>query len=85
VTSPPPEGESAPTSSGPSTTVSAFPELAHTVSGVIALRELGAMGRVPVEATAFAHRDKGFYLAADNSWEDGDRPEPHLAWTEAFW
>ena len=55
--------------------------------GVIALRELGgAMARVPIDATAFAHRDKRFYLAADNSWEEDDpRPERHLAWADAFW
>jgi FAD/FMN-containing dehydrogenase len=54
--------------------------------GLVALRELGgAMARVPIDATAFAHRDKAFYLAADNSWEDGDtQPERHVAWTESF-
>jgi FAD/FMN-containing dehydrogenase len=53
--------------------------------GLVALRELGgAMARVPVDATAFAHRDKAFYVAADNAWEDGS-PERHVAWTEAFW
>jgi FAD/FMN-containing dehydrogenase len=53
--------------------------------GVIALRELGgAMARVPVDATAFAHRDKAFYVAADNAWEDESRPEPHVAWAHAF-
>jgi FAD/FMN-containing dehydrogenase len=53
--------------------------------GVIALRELGgAMARVPVDATAFAHRDKAFYVAADNAWEEESRPEPHVAWTHAF-
>lgn len=51
-----------------------------------ALRELGgAMARVPAEATAFAHRDKAFYVAATNLWEEGQPPEPHLAWTEEFW
>ena len=54
--------------------------------GVIALRELGgAMARVPVDATAFAHRDKAFYVAADNAWEHEEGPERHIAWTEAFW
>jgi FAD/FMN-containing dehydrogenase len=53
---------------------------------VITLRELGgATSRVPVDATAFAHRDKAFYVAADNSWDDEPRPERHIAWTEAFW
>ena len=54
----------------------------------IVLRELGgAMARVPAEATAFAHRDKAFYLAIQKAWDDGLelRPERHVAWTEAFW
>jgi FAD/FMN-containing dehydrogenase len=47
----------------------------------------GAMARVPAEATAFAHRDKSFFLAIASVWEDGleQRPERHVAWTEAFW
>jgi FAD/FMN-containing dehydrogenase len=55
--------------------------------GLVALRELGgAVARVPVDATAFAHRDKAFYLAGDNSWKKDDpEPERHVAWTEAFW
>jgi FAD/FMN-containing dehydrogenase len=53
--------------------------------GLIALRELGgAMARVPVDATAFAHRDKGFYIAADNSWENDPEPERHVAWANDF-
>ncbi len=43
------------------------------------------MARVPADATAFAHRDKAFYIAADNSWDEEPRPERHVAWTEAFW
>ena len=63
-----------------------FVNRATSPFGLVALRELGgAMARVPVDATAFAHRDKAFYLAADNSWEDEPRPERHVAWTEAFW
>ena len=51
---------------------------------LVALRELGgAMARVPVDATAFAHRDKAFYVAADNSWDAGPA-ESHVAWNEAF-
>ncbi len=63
-----------------------FVNRATSPFGMVALRELGgAMARVPIDATAFAHRDKAFYLAADNSWEDDPRPERHIAWTEAFW
>jgi FAD/FMN-containing dehydrogenase len=54
--------------------------------GIVALRELGgAMARVPVGATAFAHRDKAFYLAADNAWEDEPQPERHIAWADELW
>ena len=54
--------------------------------GMIALRELGgAMARVPADGTAFAHRDKAFYIAADSSWEEEPSPERHIAWAEAFW
>jgi FAD/FMN-containing dehydrogenase len=53
---------------------------------IVALRELGgAMARVPADATAFAHRDKAFYLAADNAWENDPQPERHIAWTEDLW
>ena len=63
-----------------------FVSRATSPFGVVALRELGgAMARVPVDATAFPHRDKAFYIAADNAWEDELRPERHIAWTEAFW
>ena len=52
---------------------------------LVALRELGgAMARVPVDATAFAHRDKAFYVAADSSWDQGPADQ-HVAWTETFW
>ena len=64
----------------------AFVARATSPFGLVALRELGgAMSRVPVDATAFGHRDKAFYLAADNSWEAGQRPEGHIAWTDEFW
>jgi FAD/FMN-containing dehydrogenase len=63
-----------------------FVNRATSPFSLVALRELGgAMARVPVDATAFAHRDKAFYLAADNAWENEPQPERHVAWTEAFW
>jgi hypothetical protein len=40
---------------------------------------------MPIDATAFAHRDKAFYIAADNAWDDEPLPDRHIAWTEAFW
>jgi hypothetical protein len=54
--------------------------------GLVALRELGgAMARVPSGQTAFAHRDKAFYLTADNAWENDPDPDRHIAWTKDFW
>lgn len=63
-----------------------FVDRATSPYSVIALRELGgAMARVPNDATAFAHRDKAFYIAADNAWDDEPGPGRHIAWTEALW
>jgi FAD/FMN-containing dehydrogenase len=41
---------------------------------------------VPVDATAFAHRDRDYFVAVINVWMelDADRA-PHEAWTEALW
>jgi FAD/FMN-containing dehydrogenase len=55
---------------------------------LIQLRVLGgAMARVPAAATAFAHRDKPFLLAAINGWDDplSADADRHVAWTEGFW
>jgi len=54
------------------------------------LRPLGgAFSRVPVEETAFAHRDKNFFFAALGLWADpeDDRVNRanHQAWTEELW
>jgi FAD/FMN-containing dehydrogenase len=63
-----------------------FVSRATSPFSLVALRELGgAMARVPVDATAFAHRDQGFYIGVDASWELERRPERHVAWAEAFW
>ena len=63
-----------------------FVSRATSPFGLVSLRELGgAMARVPIEETAFAHRDKAFYFAIDNAWDDTSSPEPHIAWTESFW
>jgi FAD/FMN-containing dehydrogenase len=47
----------------------------------------GAFGRVPADATAFAHRDKAYMLALINGWDapGADGGARHRAWTEAFW
>ena len=54
------------------------------------LRPLGgAFGRVPVEETAFAHRDKNFFFAALGLWMDPEDDKVnravHQAWTEELW
>jgi FAD/FMN-containing dehydrogenase len=84
---------------GRTTFLNAFPdELAETVLDYVArgtsplsfaqIRPLGgALARVPVEATAFAHRDKQYMLALINDW-DGPGAEDgasHRAWVDSFW
>ena len=54
--------------------------------GLVQLRALGgAMARVPVEATAFAHRDKPFLAAVIAGAPDPDGAERQRAWTEELW
>lgn len=73
----------------PDATIAALLDAAaHPTSpfGLVGLRELGgAVARVPAGATAFAHRDKEFYLTVDNAWPDGEDAAPHVAWTERLW
>ena len=45
----------------------------------------GAIGRVPIEATAFAHRYAQFNALALVAWPFGDDPAPHLAWGRQYW
>ena len=46
----------------------------------------GALARVGVDETAFAHRDKRYLFAAIGVWLDpAEDPAPHRAWTEALW
>jgi FAD/FMN-containing dehydrogenase len=43
----------------------------------------GAVGRVPVENTAFGNRDAAFMLSFDACWENPAESEQHIAWTRA--
>jgi FAD/FMN-containing dehydrogenase len=54
---------------------------------LVQLRGLGgAFGRVPTDATAFAHRDRRYFVAVIAVWLDAaDDPAPHEAWTVALW
>lgn len=46
----------------------------------------GAFARVPVGATAFAHRDQRYFVAIIGLWLDpAADPAPHQAWTAALW
>lgn len=45
----------------------------------------GAAGRVPSDATAFAHRDAPFVLNINARWALPGDAEPHMAWTQRLW
>ena len=54
---------------------------------LVQLRGLGgAYGRVPNDATAFAHRDRNYFVAVIGLWLDPtEDAAPHEAWTAALW
>jgi FAD/FMN-containing dehydrogenase len=56
-------------------------------ANLVHLRGLGgAFGRVPTDATAFAHRDRRYFVAIIAVWLDAaDDPAPHEHWTIALW
>jgi FAD/FMN-containing dehydrogenase len=57
-----------------------------TPSGIIQLRGLGgAMARVPVEATAFAHRDKPYLVTVIGSAREPEGFGQQRAWTHELW
>ena len=46
----------------------------------------GAMARVPADATAFAHRNRRYFVAIIGLWLDAaEDADKHAAWTEALW
>jgi len=46
----------------------------------------GALARVSNDATAFAHRDRRYFVAIIGLWLDPNEDQaPHRAWTEALW
>lgn len=46
----------------------------------------GAMARVPEDATAFAHRQRRYFVAVIGLWLDPtEDAAPHQAWTAALW
>jgi FAD/FMN-containing dehydrogenase len=60
---------------------------AGTAPSLVHLRGLGgAFGRVPTDATAFAHRDRRYFVAVIGVWLDAaDDPRPYEEWTLALW
>ena len=44
----------------------------------------GAINRLPVEATAYPHRDAEFVLNVHARWEDPEADEPCIAWARRF-
>ena len=62
-------------------------EAGTSPANLVHLRGLGgAFGRVPNDATAFAHRDRRYFVAVIAVWEDADDdPRPHEQWTIALW
>jgi FAD/FMN-containing dehydrogenase len=54
---------------------------------IVQVRGLGgAYGRVPRDATAFAHRDRRYFVAVIAIWLDpAENPAPHRAWTASLW
>jgi hypothetical protein len=60
---------------------------AGTAPSLVHLRGLGgAFGRVPNDATAFAHRDRRYFVAVIGVWLDpAADPRPYEEWTLALW
>jgi FAD/FMN-containing dehydrogenase len=62
-------------------------ERATSPYSIVQFRGLGgALARVGVDETAFAHRDKRYLFAAIGIWLDpAEDSAPHRAWTEELW
>jgi FAD/FMN-containing dehydrogenase len=53
---------------------------------LVALRQFGgAVGRVPMEATAYPHRRALYNLSIDTTWDDPADDERMIAWTRQGW
>ena len=54
---------------------------------IVHLRGLGgAFARVASSATAFAHRERNYFVSIINVWFDPtEDPAPHVAWTQSIW
>ena len=45
----------------------------------------GAIGRVPVDATAFPHRYANHNMMVTVGWQPGQPREPHVSWIKRYW
>ncbi len=45
----------------------------------------GAIGRVPADETAFAHRDAQWNMLNSVNWKFGDEPAQHVQWIKQYW
>jgi FAD/FMN-containing dehydrogenase len=57
----------------------------HPMSHVLIRRLGGAIGDVPVEATAFAHRQATHMTTIVGGWDGGADPTPEVEWARATW
>ena len=58
----------------------------HSPTALTQLRHLGgAMGNVPQDATAFAHRDKQYMMSVFDSWSDPAQTEAEHDWVQRYW
>jgi FAD/FMN-containing dehydrogenase len=64
-----------------------FGRVATSPFGMVHFRALGgAMARLPADATAFAHRERRYLVAAISLWLDpAEDPAPHRRWMEGLW
>jgi len=65
------------------TLVAAAATTTNPMSQLVLVQLGGAMSRVDPLATAFSHRDAGFFFTASTSWADGGGE--HVAWARTAW
>lgn len=66
-------------------TLAAYARTVPSPASVILIQDFhGAAARVPVGATAFAHRDMPHSIAILSNWEDPAQHELNVDWTRAF-
>jgi FAD/FMN-containing dehydrogenase len=73
-------------SDGLADTLLSFVETIPSPQSEIFLAQLGgAAGRVPVDATAYPHRDSAFLVNVHTRWEDAAKDEECVSWAREFY